>query len=263
MSRWFVLLTIACAACGSSGGGDDDGSPDAATGNAGVFDPSFTKVTIEIDYETGQEPFTGATIGFGDTFDLSKANLDRVFSGTKQLTIPSELSSMEDVGTIDDEELTVPDILAIADAHRDSFDSTTEKTYYVVFVSGHFADDSGVQNGVLGVSIGDTGVIAMFKDVIRSTDVPALPNVVRFVEQSTLIHELGHAIGLVDNGVAMVTGHKDAAHGAHCDNDKCVMYYLNEGASDAAMFVQQRVTSGSSILFDDHCLADVDALTMP
>jgi hypothetical protein len=106
-----------------------------------------------------------------------------------------------------------------------------------------------------------TGVIAMFKDVIRSTNVPAFPNVVRFVEQSVLVHEGAHAIGLVDNGVKLASQHKDAEHGAHCTNDRCVMYWLNEGATDAAQFARMYVISGESILFDAACLGDVDALT--
>jgi hypothetical protein len=70
-------------------------------------------------------------------------------------------------------------------------------------------------------------------------------------------------IGLVDTGVPPITAHVDTAHGAHCTNDRCVMYYLNEGASDAAMFARQVITTGSRILFDDACLGDVDALTRP
>ncbi len=48
----------------------------------------------------------------------------------------------------------------------------------MIFVSGHFADADGANPNVLGVSLGDAGVLAMFKDVIRSTDVIGLPNVV-------------------------------------------------------------------------------------
>jgi hypothetical protein len=177
------------------------------------------------------------------------------------LTIPRVTSEMEDVGAITDEELTSSDLLALADLHRDRRDEPGTKTYYVLFVGGHFADATGAQPGVLGVSLGDTGVIAMFKDVIRSTSVVVLPNLVRFVEQSTLVHELAHAIGLVDNGVPPASAHVDRPHGAHCTNDRCVMYYLNEGATDAAMFARQVITTGNRILFDDACLADVDALT--
>jgi len=259
-----LMVAVGLApACGGSGGGDDDGSggDDDSTGNASVFDPAVTGVTVEIDYEPGAEPYTGPILGFGDTFDLLVANLDRLFAGTKVLGVPRTLAGMETLAAIDDEELTVADLLAIADAHRDEVDTATTKTYYVVFVTGHFADDGGVQSGVLGVSIGNTGVVAMFKDVVESTGVPAFPNLERYVEQSTLVHELGHAVGLVGNGVATVSAHRDDPHGAHCTNDHCVLYWLNEGASDMAQFAQQYVLSGTSILFDDACLADVDALT--
>lgn len=268
--RWIVLVlfTVACGHLPFGGGDDGDvpptdsgKRPDASIPPGSVFDPAIAKVVVEIDYETGQEPFTGLILGFGDTFDLTVNNINRLFASKKQLAIPRTKAEMMDVGNIPDEELTVDDILALATAHRDKQDTADTKTYYVIFVSGHFRDAGGIQSGVLGVSIGNTGVLAMFKDVIRSTNVPGLPNVVRYVEQSTLTHELGHAIGLVANGVPMVAAHKDTPHGAHCDNDKCVMYYLNEGASDAAKFAQMYVLAGDTIVFDARCLADVDALT--
>lgn len=248
-----LVVMVALVGCGSSGGDDDDDPP-------GVFDPSVTEVRIEIDYESGNPPYTGAVVGFGDTFAVSQANLDRVFGGHKTVTIPTTTAAMEDIGAIDDEELTADDLRAIAAAHRQDRSAGNLHSYYVVFVSGLFTDGGGPNPNVLAVSIGSTGVIAMFKDVIAGTG-GVVPNTERYVEQSTLVHELGHAIGLVANGVATTSAHHDTAHGAHCTNDRCVMYYLNEGASDMASFAQQFVTSGSSILFDDACLADLDALT--
>lgn len=258
-----LLLACSCNPVRSGSGGDDDGvSIDAPAGGSGavsVFDPAIASVIVEIDYETNQQPFTGPILGFGDTFEPTQANLDRLFAGTKLLTVPRGLDSMQDVGAIADEELTIDDILTLASQHRNVFDTDVSRSYYVIFVSGHFADASGVQYGVLGISIGDT--IALFKDVINSTNVVVAPNVVRYVEQSTLIHELAHSIGLVDNGVHMVASHKDAPHGAHCNDQNCVMFWQNEGSNDAARFAQQKLLTGSSILFDDQCLADVDAIT--
>lgn len=263
--RWPIALVM-LAACGapSRGADDDDDQPVGDAGvhdNGEVFEPEVTKVVIEIDYETGQEPFTGSTIGMGDTFDLSAANIDRLFAHKKDITLPRVLADMQDIGNVPDEELTLNDILAIADAHRDHVDGGDTKTYYLVFVSGLYTTNDGPQPQVLGVSIGNTGVIAMFKDVIRGTNVVGFPNVVRFVEQATIIHELGHAFGLVDNGVPMVAPHRDASHGAHCNNDKCVLYYLNEGSSDATAYVMDKVLTGNTILFDQNCLNDADAIT--
>ena len=254
-----VPILVLAAACGSNGAGD--GGDDDAPGQRGVFAPEVTEVRIEIDHETGEAPYTGPILGFGDTFTLSESNVRRLFAGRKTITLPTTAAAMEDVGAIADEELTVDDLVTLASQHRDETDSETRKAYYVLFVSGYFTDGNGPNPGVLGVSIGDTGVIVMFKDVIESTGVAAFPNLERFVEQSTLIHELGHAFGLVANGVATTSAHHDAPHGAHCTNEDCVMYWLNEGAGDMAAFAQQYVVSGDAILFDEACLADVDALT--
>ena len=260
-----ALALIGCSPMGSPGGDDDDtpmiDARGSGSGAMNVFDPRITSIAVEIDYETGQEPYTGPIVGFGDTFDPTQANLDRLFSGTKTLAIPRTLGAMQNVGAIADEELTVADIIALAAAHRVTYNTETSRAYYVIFVSGAFADETGPKPFVLGVSIGDT--IAMFKDVIRTTNVIVAPNVVRYVEQSTLIHELAHSIGLTDNGVPMVAAHKDAPHGPHCDNPDCVMYWQNDGSADAARFAQQQLLTGSSILFDAKCLADVDALVAP
>ena len=264
----YVLAAALLAACNfgnsTSDGGDDappiDATPpgDGPTGNATVFDPKYTAVNVEIDYEPGAEPYTGNIIGFGDTFDLTYANIDRVFAGKKQLGIPRTLAAMESVGAIADEELTIADIVALAETHRDQRDTATAKTYYILFVSGHYADANGPNTGVLGISLGTTGIIVMFKDVIESA---GIGNIQRYVEQSTLVHELGHAIGLVNNGVPLTSAHQDTDHGAHCTNDSCVMYWANEGVSGMTAYATQYVLANDSILFRAECLADVDALT--
>ncbi len=259
-----ALLPVGCNSfAGGGSGGDDDPSRDAPGGGSGaatnVFAITTTKVVVEVDYETGQEPYTGNVLTFGDTWQPTHTNINRVFSSKKTLTIPSTTGAMTDVGPISDEEITVADIAALAAQHRTEHDSADTKTYWMLFVSGYFTDGNGVNPGVLGVSVGDT--IVMFKDVIRSTGELTNPNTVRYVEQSTIIHELAHSIGLVDNGVTMLVDHKDEAHGAHCTNPDCVEYWLNEGSSDARAFALRRLLTNNTILFDAACLADVDALT--
>ena len=261
--RWLLVFLAACNfGTNSDSPSGDDAPIDAKSPGDGsvkgtVFDPAVAKVTVEIDYEAGNEPFTGNIIGFGDTFDISKTNIDRLFAGRKMLTIPSTLGAMQSIGNVADEELTVQDIQALVATHRMGHDSATEKTYYILFVSGHFTDANGPNASVLGVSIGNTGVIAMFKDVVRST---GLSNVQRFVEQSTLVHELGHAIGLVNNGVPLASAHQDGPHGAHCTDTSCVMYWQNEGSSAMAAWATQYVLTNNTILFKADCLADVDAI---
>ncbi len=110
---------------------------------------------------------------------------------------------------------------------------------------------------MLGVSIGGTGVIAMFKPVVETLGV--LPLVRHFGEQTTLIHEFGHALGLVDNGLPLSSEHLDPEHRAHCEHSDCVMYWANEGVADLADFVSRYVASGDSVVFGPDCRADVQA----
>jgi hypothetical protein len=251
MTRWVLVACL--AACG---GEQPASSVDAGAG-INVFDPMISQVVLEIDYETGQEPYTGSVVGFGDVFDPTVENLERVFAGSKALTVPRTLAEMSDLGPIADDEVTIYDVRDLAAMHRGQRDTATTKTYYVVFLSGYFANDQGPQQGVLGVAVEDT--IAVFKDVIRTSSV--VPNVLRFVEQTVLTHELGHAIGLVDNGVPMLSDHKDEVNGAHCTNPDCVMYWLNNNGREVTAYVQRRYGASASVLFGPECLADVDART--
>lgn len=90
----------------------------------------------------------------------------------------------------------------------------------------------------------------------------ATPGIVRrFVEQSTIVHELGHALGFVNNGVPMVTNHQDVAHGRHTTDDQCVMYYLNEGTADLIQFFQRFLTSHSLVMWGSAVRADAQAFS--
>ncbi|MEX0594406.1 MAG: hypothetical protein WD115_06485, partial [Balneolaceae bacterium] len=75
------------------------------------------------------------------------------------------------------------------------------------------------------------------------------------VEASVLRHEIGHLMGLVDNGTTMQQDHKDAENGTHCDNENCVMYYAyNQPDLFSSIF-------GSEIPnLDAACQADIEAL---
>jgi hypothetical protein len=74
------------------------------------------------------------------------------------------------------------------------------------------------------------------------------------------VHEVGHAVGLVNRGVPLTSDHHDAEHGAHRTNQDCVMYHANEGAAELAQFVRDAVVAGDTIILGDECLADTDSL---
>ena len=76
------------------------------------------------------------------------------------------------------------------------------------------------------------------------------------MEQSTLVHEFGHAVGLVDRGLRPTTPHRDLRNGAHCRNPACIMYWENILVKDGVDFVDTYLRPRRGILFGPECLAD-------
>lgn len=270
------LLSLLLVACGGGGGGDatggidggTSGDKDGSTTSGGaqptaldVLSPAISDVVIEVDYQSTAAPYVGGgPFGRADLWQVTEDNLVRVFhKSPKTLTVPHTLDKMQALSDIAGTTFTADQILAIADAHRNEKSSGTKATFYIVFLDGYLQDGGGTEMSVIGVSIGNTGVIAMFKPVIASTGT-GLGGSAMNVEQSTLVHELGHGLGLVGNGVPTTSNHQDTPHGAHCTNTSCTMFWENEGKSNAAAFAQQALGGSSDILFGSECLADLDAV---
>lgn len=238
-----------------SGGDTDPGQPSALA----LYGAAIKTIVLEVDYATGAEPYTGSIVAMGDTWDLSEKNIARLFEGAnKTIQVPHKLDEMEELTDVSGQEFTRDDVLAIADKHRNEPNTADKASIYVVWLPGYYKNKDGVQEQTLGVSFGTTGVIGMFKPVIESTG-GAGTVVTRFVEQTTLVHELGHAAGLVNNGVPMAADHQDKPNGAHCVNSDCVMYYIHGGTADMVTFVQGVIAKGDTDLFGQECLDDAQA----
>ncbi len=247
-----MLILAFLAACGT-----------AETGVTSAYGAGSTEVGLVVAYEDGAEPYTG---GIGptdiDTWGLYDANISAMFSGTGIATpFPDSLDEMTTMGAIDDDNYTAERILELADAHLPAEGVDGVVTYRALWLDGYLEVDGEAQTSILGVSISGTDVIAMFKPVIASTS--ELEPIAAFSEQAVILHEVGHALGLVNNGVEMVADHQDTENGHHCTNDRCVMYYANEGAEDLAEFVQQYAATGDEVIFDDSCMDDVQSALSP
>ena len=260
-----MLLALCASSCidgplGFGGGGSDDNNEPVMTEpfshRAGLFGADVTRVTFKIDYEAGAEPYTSFQLMTGNPFNLGRTNIEAMFmaAGTSpEIVLPDQLEDMDQLPAdfAKQESYTAQQLLDISELYRDVPATETERSFHILFLDGYFADEQGERKNVLGVSIGDTGVIAMFKPVIASTSSE------RYVEQTTLIHEFGHAVGLVNNGLELVIDHHDETHGAHCNNDDCVMFYQNEGAEGLRTFIQRFITERNPVVFDDDCLDDI------
>lgn len=132
---------------------------------------------------------------------------------------------------------------------------TAEDVYiHVLFLADYFEDNGTVNRKVLGVSFGGSCVIAIFKDAIL--DSGSTLSISRFVEQAALVPRAGHLLGLVDNGIPMVSDHADPDHPAALRTRLCHVL-AQRGGDDLKDFVRRFVDTGSLVLFGDECLMDV------
>lgn len=214
-----------------------------------LFSSEVEQVVIEVDYQAGAEPFTESNV-----WSLFAANAQALFAGApRDLIVPVSLGEMERLEDVSAREFTTQDIISLSRSYLDEQETDASRAFHVLFLDGVLVEDGERDEKVLGVSIEGTNIIALFKPVVAGASSSL------FVEQSSLVHEFGHAVGLVNLTLEMVTPHHDAAHGAHCTNSDCVMYYLHEGRGDLIDFVRRFQVTKSPVLFGSECLDDAHA----
>lgn len=255
-----VFFSLSCSSssdgAGSSGTTTTEAKVDAQT----LFGPNVTSVDVEVDYADGAAPYVGAAGRYKDVWNLFRTNTNAVFDGQKDVTFPNTLEAMEKLDDVTAQEFTKSDVLAIAKAHRQGASSADTASFYVVFLNGHFKDDGGnVQPDVTSTAIADKGVIAVFKPVVATFENPTSA-IAQLVEQSALLHQIGHLVGFVNNGVPLNSEHHDAANGAHCTNQACIMNAAFEGAEATANFVAKSFTAPDPVIFGQECLSDARIL---
>lgn len=227
--------------------------------NLKVLFNSMSSMEVEVVYEPGAEPYVGNRPNGKAYWELLEVNIKEIFKQRENefvLTVPKTLQQMRSIPDQGKSSWTVEELIALENSFRQTQHSGAQASLFVAFVDGYLNQNGSANPNVIGVSIAGTTMVAIFKDVIKSANNSSSSMTAKFMEQSTLVHEFGHVVGLVDNGLAMSTSHKDNEHGHHCDNSQCVMYWKNEGKSDLILFVQQMMISGSSIMFDQNCLED-------
>jgi len=229
-----------------------------------IYFKSTQKIVIEVYYEPGADPFTG-TSGKGTPYwQIFQDNIAAIMQYRSQapvLVVPKSLPEMTPMSSFNRNSWTNADILNLNSNYRQANSSETESRFYIYFLKGYFDSGNGPSTSVIGVSLTGTPVIAMFKQVIQASSSNPTGVVAKFVEQSTLVHEMGHALGFVNNGVPVTSNYQDTAHGAHSMDSNCVMYWLNEGSTDLALFIQKYISSSSNVMWGTNVLDDAKAFS--
>lgn len=209
-----------------------------------------TRLVIELDAVPGAEPRASVE---ADLVARLSALLDK--PGGIEIVHGDALASR---GA--DHAWTVEELQALGDASFADDSPPGTITMHVMWVDGHDAGDTGA-GATLGLAWGNTH-IAMYHDTIEAHCAgPLLSEQVCATSQLLVwLHEIGHTIGLVDNGLAMSVDHRDPDHNAHDASDQCIMYWAYEGQSGVDV-IRDRLTGGGSMIdFDANCLADIAAV---
>lgn len=203
----------------------------------------FSQLNLEIDYMPGYKPDA-------DALDSLKAFLHRRLNKSViNIKTPTEIPSGGKDSYGND------DIISIEQQHRDHYTTLQEAgsdTLWVYFsiLDGNYSQ----QNNVLGLTYLNTSM-TFFGPTIHNNSGDGIGQVSRTKLEGTVFnHEFGHNLGLVANGSPMQEDHQDSAHGHHCNNDKCLMYYSVNTTDYTSILIDSPIPD-----LDANCVADLQA----
>jgi hypothetical protein len=200
----------------------------------------YNKMIVEIQYVNGFAPST--------------STVNSLISFLQQrLNKPSGISVVQTaISAPGKTTYSLDEAASIEASNRTQATNGHTLTAYFIFLDGEYSANSG-NSKILGVAYAPTSMV-IFEKTVRDFSGGATQPPVATLETIVVEHEFSHLLGLVDNATAMQTPHRDSAHGKHCDNQNCLMYYLAETSNIVA-----NVAGGNLPVLDANCLADLKA----
>lgn len=179
----------------------------------------FTQLVIEVDHAPGRAPSLEAQEHLLQTM--------RNVTSKSSVTMRLEASLPDEART-----WTSRELVELEARTRTTQHAAPVAVLHVLYPAGEYEDP-----GVAGLAVSGPviGPVVVFRDTLDALDLglptgrlpfPAQGRVA--MERVTLLHEAGHALGLVDNGLPMVKDHEDKDHEGHSANPRSVMYWKFE-----------------------------------
>lgn len=222
-----------------------------------IFSDTNTEFTIKVAFEVGATPNTGA-IGLtaNDTWDITKTSYQALFQNHtgRLITVPNTVGAFTQIADQAKTTWTSLELITLGQSVSPAVPVVSNKaTVAIIFVNGTYL---GNQN-ILGIHFSGYGFAFVFKDVVTSVGGTSIDQ--KYVEQGTVVHEIGHVIGLVNNGVPLTSSHEDAAHPRHSSNSNCIMYWTVESSNSILSFLTNNILANRLNLFEVEVLNDARA----
>ncbi|MDX1621861.1 MAG: hypothetical protein R3320_12765 [Nitriliruptorales bacterium] len=232
---------------GGGDGGGTDGPPPASTDDLGgvgangraYLRPDHPSMIVEIDVQEGVSPGDGPVDHLIATI---RKHADK--PGGVQLAGGNTFSS-------DRREWTRDDLRAAAEENRQHYSDDQVVVLYLLYVRGGFYQ-GGEETRAIGVTY-NASEIGLFPE--RWSGLGSLVGADRNVERAVLVHEFGHALGLVNITYRSDIDHEDPDHPNHSSNKESVMHYAVE-----TTLVGQVFEGPPPDTFDDADTADIEGL---
>ncbi len=223
-------------------------------------------INVNVFYEPNAQPAIGNLEPGLKVWDLLDRNITALMSQRKrsiEINVPKTLTEMKRLEPKSKQAWSNKDLLELSKTIDYSLESAKKGEFYIVFVNGYFKDNSdNMRKSVAGVNLTGTTIVVIFKQVIKKIRSTPSSHTRSIIEQATIVHELGHAMGLVNTGVPAVTDHHDSIHGAHCKNKDCIMYRkYNEGDAGLVEFadeIKKKYLDADYSMFGQACLHDIE-----
>lgn len=226
---------------------------------AGYLKPlPLTSIRLEVDQVAGKGPNQ-------DVIDLVTSHLG-YFDKPVSVDLDGTLAASGDGAW------TFAELQALATASYGGPKTDDEAVLHVMFVDGRYAEHEDSAE-VLGVAWENRHVV-LFADTLQDACTPDNNDelkrrglVIRACNATvagTWLHEIGHVIGLVNNGLDMVTPHNDPNHPTHDADPDSLMYWQFDVAGTFDL-VRGKILADEDPIppLSAACLADIDAIQTP
>jgi hypothetical protein len=248
-------MATALTACPHDDTAEDTGSLQQQEFTDKIFADSVSEFVVSVYYETDADPYVGA-VNTNDTWDITHDSFAALFQNHagRTVTVPTALADMEKFDRTGIQFWTYSELLELAGSLNHHFQTGTIVRLPVVIVNGYF----GTSADIMGIHINGNPIAFIFKDAIRNiAGINALQK--HYIEQTAIVHALGHAVGLINNGVPMVVAHEDGAHPHHATAADDVMNSKLESASVGLATIKSYAAGNQLVLFGTATLQDGQA----